>query len=103
MEAVDITSRASHYPRELSGGQEQRVAIARAIVTDASILVADEPTGNLDAESEQEIMTLLKRLNGEFNKVILMVTHDAAAAEFADRTLSLEKGRLTVREFEGVQ
>ena len=98
MEAVDITDRAAHYPRELSGGQQQRVAIARAIVTDASILVADEPTGNLDAESEQEIMSLLKRLNTEFKKVLLMVTHDAAAAAFADRTLSLEKGKLAVQD-----
>ncbi len=94
LEAVSILERAKHFPRELSGGQEQRVAIARAIVTDAHLLVADEPTGNLDAESEQEIMTLLKSLNKELNKTILMVTHDDAAAEFADRKVKLAKGKL---------
>jgi putative ABC transport system ATP-binding protein len=98
MEATGITERAAHYPRELSGGQEQRVAIARAIVTDARILVADEPTGNLDAESEQDIMDLLQRLNKEFDKTMIMVTHDASAASFADRALSLEKGRLLAVE-----
>ena len=94
LEAVNLSDRRSHYPRELSGGQEQRVAIARAIVTDARILVADEPTGNLDAENEQEIMALLKRLNKEFAKTMLMVTHDAAAAAFADHIVRLEKGSL---------
>ncbi len=94
LEAVGLLDRAKHYPREMSGGQEQRTAIARAIVTDANILVADEPTGNLDAASEQEIMTLLKRLNTEFGKTVLMVTHDQAAADFASRTVRLEKGRL---------
>ncbi len=101
MEAVDIVDRAEHYPRQLSGGQQQRVAIARAIVTDANILVADEPTGNLDAESEDEIMVLLKRLNQELGKTLLMVTHDAAAAAFADRILRLEKGRLRSPEMAG--
>ena len=94
LEAVGISDRVKHFPRELSGGQEQRVAIARAIVTDAHVLVADEPTGNLDAESEQEIMSLLKRLNKELDKTILMVTHDEAAAVFADRIVKLAKGRL---------
>jgi putative ABC transport system ATP-binding protein len=94
LEAVGIADRAKHFPRELSGGQEQRVAIARAIVTDAHVLVADEPTGNLDAESEQEIMSLLKRLNKELTKTILMVTHDESAAKFADRTVKLAKGKL---------
>jgi len=94
LEAVDILTRRDHYPKQLSGGEQQRVAIARAIVTDAKVLVADEPTGNLDAESEQAIMTLLKRLNKELGKTMLMVTHDSAAAAFADRTIRLEKGRL---------
>jgi putative ABC transport system ATP-binding protein len=94
LEAVGATEFMKQFPRQLSGGQEQRVAIARAIVTDASILVADEPTGNLDAKSEAEIMTLLKRLNTEFKKTIIMVTHDASAAEYAHRTVRLEKGRL---------
>lgn len=94
LEAVGILERAKHFPRELSGGQEQRVAIARAIVTDAHVLVADEPTGNLDAESEQEIMALLKQLNKQLEKTILMVTHDEAAAKFADRIIRLEKGKL---------
>jgi putative ABC transport system ATP-binding protein len=101
LEAVDIVDRAEHYPRQLSGGQQQRVAIARAIVTDAKILVADEPTGNLDADSEEEIMVLLKRLNQELGKTLLMVTHDAAAAAFADRILRLEKGRLRSPEMAG--
>ena len=94
LEAVGLLDRARHRPRQLSGGQEQRVAIARAIVADARLLVADEPTGNLDADSEQEIMTLLKRLNREFGKTMLMVTHDGSAAAFADRIVRLEKGRL---------
>ena len=94
LEAVGIADRSKHFPREMSGGQEQRVAIARAIVTDAHVLVADEPTGNLDAESEQDIMSLLKRLNKELDKTILMVTHDEAAAEFADRIVKLAKGSL---------
>jgi len=101
MEAVDILARSDHYPRQLSGGEQQRVAIARAIVTDAKVIVADEPTGNLDAESEQEIMTLLKRLNKELGKTVLMVTHDTAAAAFADRTVRLEKGRLKTPEMAG--
>lgn len=94
IEAVGLSNRVHHYPRELSGGQEQRVAIARAIVTDAGLIVADEPTGNLDAESEKDIMVLLKRLNKEFNKTILMVTHDEAAAMYSDRRVRLEKGKL---------
>ena len=100
IEAVGLTDRLDHYPRQLSGGQEQRIAIARAIVTDAKVLVADEPTGNLDAASEQEIMGLLKRLNADFGKTMLMVTHDAAAAAFAKRTIRLEKGEL-LQEKEG--
>ena len=84
----------SHYPRQLSGGQEQRVAIARAIVTDPTLLVADEPTGDLDAKSATEILGLMHRLNTEFQKTIVMVTHDPNAAARAKRILHLEKGLL---------
>ncbi|HZL73682.1 MAG TPA: ATP-binding cassette domain-containing protein, partial [Planctomycetota bacterium] len=80
--------------RQLSGGQEQRVAIARAIVTDPTILLADEPTGDLDKRSEEEVLILLKRLNREFKKSIVMVTHDPKAAAMASRTVHLEKGEL---------
>ena len=83
-----------HYPRQLSGGQEQRVAIARAIVTDPMLLVADEPTGDLDAKAAREILDLLGRLNGEFGKTIVMVTHDPHAAERAKKLVHLEKGML---------
>jgi putative ABC transport system ATP-binding protein len=83
-----------HYPRQLSGGQEQRVAIARAIVTDPTLLLADEPTGDLDAHSAQEIMNLLERLNKEFGKSIVMVTHDARAAHHATSRRYLDKGVL---------
>jgi putative ABC transport system ATP-binding protein len=92
---VGLTERAQHYPRQLSGGQEQRVAIARAIVTDPTLLLADEPTGDLDAKSGAEILTLLQRLNREYKKTIVMVTHDPHAAERASRVLHLEKGTLS--------
>jgi putative ABC transport system ATP-binding protein len=91
---VGLSDRSSHYPRQLSGGQEQRVAIARAIVTDPTILVADEPTGDLDAKNAEETLDLLQRLNAEFQKTIVMVTHDPKAARHAKRTLHLEKGLL---------
>jgi len=91
---VGLTDRARHYPRQLSGGQEQRVAIARAIVTDPTLLLADEPTGDLDAKSAGEVLTLLQRLNVEFKKTIMMVTHDPHAAERAVHVLHLEKGSL---------
>ena len=91
---VGLGDRIHHYPKQLSGGQEQRVAIARAIVTDPVILVADEPTGDLDKVSAQEILTLMERLNKEFKKTIVMVTHDQHAAERASRLLHLEKGDL---------
>jgi len=91
---VGLSDRMSHYPRQLSGGQEQRVAIARAIATDPKLLVADEPTGDLDARSGEEILILLERLNDEFKKTIVMVTHDPRAAERADRILHLDKGVL---------
>ena len=91
---VGLGDREKHYPRQLSGGQEQRVAIARAIVTDPTLLLADEPTGDLDAKSAGEVLTLLQRLNQEYNKTIVMVTHDPHAAERAAHVLHLEKGTL---------
>ena len=94
LEVVGLPDRMDHYPRQLSGGQEQRVAIARAIVTDPTLLVADEPTGDLDAKSAAEILELMHRLNTEFRKTIVMVTHDPNAAARARRTLHLEKGLL---------
>jgi putative ABC transport system ATP-binding protein len=98
MELVGIADRHDHYPRQLSGGQEQRVAIARAIVTDPRILVADEPTGDLDAESAGAIMRLLSRLVSELGKTLILVTHDAKSAGYAGRVLHLEKGRLMESE-----
>lgn len=94
LDLVGIADRHDHYPRQLSGGQEQRVAIARAIVTDPKILLADEPTGDLDRESSTAIMELLERLNKELGKTMLMVTHDPATTAYARMTLHLEKGRL---------
>ena len=92
---VGLEDRMSHYPRQLSGGQEQRVTIARAIVSDPKIVVADEPTGDLDRENANEILNLLERLNREFKKTIVMVTHDPAAAERAHHQRHLDKGKLT--------
>jgi putative ABC transport system ATP-binding protein len=94
LELVGLGDRLGHTPRQLSGGQEQRVAIARAIVTDPDLLLADEPTGNLDANSAREALTLLSRLNQEFNKTIVMVTHDPHAAKTAKSIRYLEKGHL---------
>jgi putative ABC transport system ATP-binding protein len=94
LEVVGLADRMKHYPRQLSGGQEQRVAIARAIVTDPTLLLADEPTGDLDAESADEILGLMEQLNTEFKKTIIMVTHDPHAAERAHRLVRLDKGRL---------
>jgi len=94
LEVVGLSDRTHHFPRQLSGGQEQRVSIARAIVTDPTLIVADEPTGDLDAKSAGEILGLLERLNTEFGKTIIMVTHDPHAAERAKRVLHLEKGVL---------
>ncbi len=91
---VGLGDRLHHYPRQLSGGQEQRVAIARAIATDPTILVADEPTGDLDRKSAEEVLTLLERLNKEFKKTIVMVTHDPHAAERAHLVRHLDKGEL---------
>lgn len=95
LEVVGLTDRAEHFPRQLSGGQEQRVGIARAIVSDPTILLADEPTGDLDAKSADEILTLLQRLNAEHAKTILLVTHDAHAAERAHAVTHLDKGVLS--------
>jgi putative ABC transport system ATP-binding protein len=92
---VGLADRATHYPRQLSGGQEQRVAIARAIVTDPAVLVADEPTGDLDARSAEDILTLIETLNRDFNKTIVMVTHDPRAAQRAHVQRHLDKGTLT--------
>jgi putative ABC transport system ATP-binding protein len=94
LRVVGLSERVHHYPRQLSGGQEQRVGIARAIVTDPTLILADEPTGDLDAKAAQEILELLGRLNTEFHKTIVMVTHDPHAAERASRTLHLDKGAL---------
>ncbi|OLD60337.1 MAG: ABC transporter ATP-binding protein [Ignavibacteria bacterium 13_1_40CM_2_61_4] len=91
---VGLSDRMRHYPRQLSGGQEQRVAIARAVATDPTILVADEPTGDLDRKSAEEVLTLLERLNKEFKKTIVMVTHDPHAAERAHLVRHLDKGEL---------
>ena len=92
LDLVGLSDRADHYPKQLSGGQEQRVAIARAIITDPVIILADEPTGNLDADSAEEILILLRRLNTELNKTIVMVTHDEMAAEYAQSVRYLNKG-----------
>ncbi len=94
LKLVGLGDRLTHLPRQLSGGQEQRVAIARAIVTDPDLILADEPTGNLDATSAIEVLTLLSRLNKEFGKTIVMVTHDPHAARFATKIRHLEKGEL---------
>ena len=94
LKLVNLTDRAEHYPRQLSGGQEQRVAIARAIVTDPTFILADEPTGDLDAESAVEVMEVLRGLNRQFNKTILLVTHDPRAASYAKVMHYLDKGVL---------
>src|SRR5688572_28395699 len=94
LDLVGLADRHDHYPRQLSGGQEQRVAIARAIVADPKIIVADEPTGDLDATASKSVMDLLKRLHEELGKTLIMVTLDPKTAAFADQTLHLEKGRL---------
>jgi putative ABC transport system ATP-binding protein len=94
LELVGLSDRASHKPNELSGGQQQRVAIARALVSDPRILICDEPTGDLDRKTADEILGLLQRLNREFGKTIVMVTHDPAAAKYAKRIVHLDKGTL---------
>jgi putative ABC transport system ATP-binding protein len=94
LKLVGLGDRLSHYPRQLSGGQEQRAAIARAIVTDPALILADEPTGNLDAASAQEVLTILAKLNRDFGKTVVMVTHDPHAAQYASKIHHLEKGEL---------
>src|SRR5215831_11159996 len=94
LKLVGLGDRLGHFPRQLSGGQEQRVAIARAIVTDPALILADEPTGNLDATSAQEVLTILSKLNKDFGKTVVMVTHDPHAAQFASKVHHLEKGEL---------
>jgi putative ABC transport system ATP-binding protein len=96
LELVGLSDRMRHLPHQLSGGQQQRVAVARALVTDPDLILADEPTGNLDAASAEEVLALLQQLHREFDKTIIMVTHDSHAAQFAGLTLHLEKGRLLV-------
>ena len=93
LKLVGLEDRVDHFPRQLSGGQEQRVAIARAIVTDPDIVLADEPTGNLDAASARDVLSLLQRLNKDFGKTIVMVTHDPHSAAAASRVIHLDKGR----------
>jgi len=101
LQIVGLSDRVKHYPRQLSGGQEQRVAIARAIVSDPTLLLADEPTGDLDAASAADILTLLERLNSEHGKTIIMVTHDPHAAERAHRVLHLDKGQMSAHALRG--
>ena len=93
LKLVGLEDRMDHFPRQLSGGQEQRVAIARAIVTDPDMILADEPTGNLDANSAREVLTLLQKLNKDFGKTIIMVTHDPHSAAAASRLIHLDKGK----------
>jgi putative ABC transport system ATP-binding protein len=94
LQAVDLLDRANHYPRQMSGGQEQRVGVARAIVAHPKVVVADEPTGDLDPDTSDQILDLLKRLNEQLNVTLLMVTHDAEAARIADRQFRLDHGKL---------
>jgi putative ABC transport system ATP-binding protein len=94
LQLVGLGDRMGHYPRQLSGGQEQRVAIARAIVTDPAVILADEPTGDLDAQSASEVLTILSKLNKEQGKTVVMVTHDPHAARYATKIRYLEKGEL---------
>ncbi|MDX2176296.1 MAG: ABC transporter ATP-binding protein [Candidatus Sumerlaeia bacterium] len=103
LDLVGIADRHDHYPRQLSGGQEQRVAIARAIVTEPRIIVADEPTGDLDKASARDVLLLLQRLAADHRRTLLMVTHDPHAAEYATRTLHLEKGRLVEQAAEATR
>jgi putative ABC transport system ATP-binding protein len=98
LSVVGLADRVKHRPREMSGGQQQRVAIARAIVSDPNLLLCDEPTGDLDRTSADEILSILQLLNKELGKTIVMVTHDPAAAQYAKRTLHLDKGRFVERE-----
>ena len=98
LELVSLSDRANHMPKEMSGGQQQRVAIARALVSDPKMLLCDEPTGDLDRQTADEILTMLQLLNGEYAKTIVMVTHDPAAAKYAKRILHLDKGEFVDKE-----
>ncbi len=98
LELVGLSDRMTHYPSELSGGQQQRVAVARAFITDPALIVADEPTGDLDRHSAEDILELMRRLAGDMGKTIIMVTHDRKAAESADAIMHLEKGELSEKE-----
>ncbi len=98
LELVGLEDRASHMPSELSGGQQQRVAIARAVVSDPKLLLCDEPTGDLDRQTADEILEMLQLLNREFGKTIIMVTHDPSASKFANRVLHLDKGEFVEKE-----
>jgi putative ABC transport system ATP-binding protein len=98
LQLVGLSDRGGHRPNELSGGQQQRVAIARALVSDPRLLICDEPTGDLDRKTADEVLRLLQRLNSEFGKTIIMVTHDPKAAEYARRTVHLDKGTLVSGE-----
>ena len=98
LKVVGLSDRAKHYPREMSGGQQQRVAIARAIVSDPKLLLCDEPTGDLDRTTADEILGMLQTLNRDLGKTIVMVTHDPAAAKYARRVLHLDKGRFVEAE-----
>jgi len=95
LELVGLADRMKHLPRQLSGGQEHRVAIARALVTDPKLIVADEPTGNLDSHSAHEVLSVLQSLSKEAGKTVIMVTHDPKAAAFGSRSIHLEKGELS--------
>jgi putative ABC transport system ATP-binding protein len=103
LEAVGLSDRANHYPRQLSGGQEQRVGIARAIVSHPKVVVADEPTGSLDAETSEQVQVLLQRLNRELNITTLIVTHDSKVASIASKQLILNRGKFIERTEEAVQ
>ena len=98
LKIVNLADRTKHYPREMSGGQQQRVAIARAIVSDPALLLCDEPTGDLDRATADEILHMLQILNRDLNKTIIMVTHDPAAAKYAARTLHLDKGHFVEKD-----
>ncbi len=98
LELVSLSDRARHMPKEMSGGQQQRVAIARALVSDPKLLLCDEPTGDLDRQTADEILTMLQTLNRDYGKTIVMVTHDPAAAEYAKRTLHLDKGEFVEKD-----
>jgi putative ABC transport system ATP-binding protein len=95
LELVGLSDRGHHLPKQLSGGQEQRVAIARSIVTDPKLVIADEPTGNLDSQSAQDVLSILQMLSRQIGKTVIMVTHDPKAAAFGSRSIHLEKGELT--------